>query len=173
MPFAEVIPLQLDPSEAGRGLSLSEFVAADIAAVLPGLVDDSELQSFIEVVLSRVLKMPCDNPRYRLQLIQLESLYLGKCVVEEIADIWCQLVGRAMGATFWDGGPLPVCPYSDRLAMHLARGTDNDNAKTLVFPCHVTHVVLADPPPLYLDPSAEGAISKFQHAAHLPTLSSQ
>ena len=39
-----------------------------------------------------------------------------------------------------------------------ARYTDNDNAKTLVFPCHVTHVVLADPPPLYLGPSKRSGL---------------
>ncbi len=57
IPFANVIPLGLGPNETDQRLSLSEFVAADIEAVLPGLLNDSELPSFIEFVLSRVLEM--------------------------------------------------------------------------------------------------------------------
>jgi hypothetical protein len=148
VPFANVIPLGLGQNETGRRLSLSEFVAADIEAVLPGLLNDSERPSFIEFLLSRVSGMLSEVPGYRLEPTQLESLGLGKCVTEEIADIWCRLVGHAMGATFWDGAFVPGCQFSDRFGMHLARGTDS--AKTLVFPCNVTLVLLADPKPVYL-----------------------
>jgi hypothetical protein len=161
VPFANVIPLGLGQNETGRRLSLSEFVAADIEAVLPGLLNDSEHPSFIEFLLSRVLEMLSEVPGYRLEPFQLETLGLGKCVTEEIADIWCRLLGHGMGATFWDGAFVPGCQLSDRFGMHLARGTDN--AKTLVCPCSVTTVLLADPTPLYLPEGARsGMLAKLK-----------
>jgi hypothetical protein len=108
-------------------------------------------------VENAVLKMLRDIPGYSLQLIQLESLGLVKCVHERLRTYGVNW----MCATFWDGAFLPGCLYSDRLAMHLARGTDI--AKTLVFPCHVTHVVLADPLPQYLAPSQRsGLLAKLK-----------
>ena len=149
IPFSKVIPLALGPNEGGQELSLSEFVDADVEALLPGLGED-ERQPFTRHVLSeasRILQgMPQLNSRFLPS--QLESLGLGQLVKEEITDLLCELVSRTMGATFFNGFFVSDSLNSNQLGAHLARGTDN--AKTLVFPCSSTLLLLADPQPGHL-----------------------
>jgi hypothetical protein len=149
LPFANAIPLALGINEGGQQLSLSEFVDADVEALLPGLGED-ERQPFTQHVLSEASRILEDMPQLKSRLLpsQLESLGLGQLVKEEITDLLCELVSRTMGATFFDGIFVTDSLDSDRLGVHLARGTDN--AKTLVFPCITTQLLLADPQPDHL-----------------------